>query len=201
MTIALLNVVTVLVSYVFQIRVFAIARIFLRRSIGQDDRSVVDPSKFLPLSFLTAGLRGSAGFLDICEPPHVWMSRRDGAANRERRAVRANCTRAEQRKWVSCTWMSQVKIHLVYADLLRVNANARTCEKRASRRAEPSRAHVIIAAAYVQVRIFRPRIPFFRILAKVALADPVLTCILHTVAVMTRRRQKSDLCCFPEKHF
>lgn len=45
------------------------------------------PSKFLPLSL--PGAPSSAGFLDICEPSHVWMSRRNGATNPELHENRA----------------------------------------------------------------------------------------------------------------
>lgn len=138
-----------------------------RRSIDRDRSSMspADPSKFLTrLSLGTPGAPSSAGFLDICEPPHVWMSRRNGAANPECRELHES--RAE-------------KVSLVYVNVtgqnppgVRGSTTSKRGRERASgneraRRAGPSRAYAIIAAAHVTSRISRPRIPF-SILAKVA---------------------------------
>jgi len=132
------------------------------RSISPDSSSPADPSKFLPLSFTPS----SAGFLDICEPPHVWMSRRNGAANPERhgaRVAREPCRESESRvrecHRSKSTWCTRICYE---------RTRTRICEWADS---APRRAYVINVAAHVASGIFRPRIPF-SILAKVAIRQP-----------------------------
>jgi len=141
-------------QFTFRIRAFAIIQhaYSYYRSRSPGSSFPADPSKFLSLSssrvrlvFLTFVSRLTY------ECPVVTARPIPSAAARELHE------RTVQRKWVLCTWMSQVKIHLVYADLLRANANAKRehTNKQAARR-----AYVIIVAAHVASRIFRPRIPF-----------------------------------------
>lgn len=166
--------VSSLFSFQFALRIriaFAIqyACVFLRRSIDRRTRPSRIPRNFSP--FLCPGSRVWLVFLTFVsrltyECPVVTARPILSATARELHENRAE-------KVSPCTWMSQVNIHLVYADLLRANANA-TCE----------RAYVIIVAAHVVSRIFRPRIPF-SILAKVATTVLRTSCIKFACANST----------------
>lgn len=176
------DVVIVLVpirSFLFRIRAFAIVHAYSCGDLSIEIAglvSPVDPSKFLPLSLL--GAPSSAGFLDICEPPHVWMSRRNGAANPERhdvRVAREPCRESESHvrecHRSKSTWCTRIYYE-------------RTRTRHANERAQRAVPYVIIIAAHVANRIFRPRIPF-SILAKVA-------AVLRTSCVKFARANSLD---------
>jgi len=114
-------------QFTFRIRAFAIFQhaysYYKSRSPGSSFPA--DPSKFLSLSSSRVRLVFLTFVSRLTYECPVVTARPILSA--------ASCTRTVQRKWVLCTWMSQVKIHLVYADLLRANANAkRTCEQTGS---------------------------------------------------------------------
>jgi len=121
----------------------------------------------------------SAGFLDICEPPHVWMSRRNGAANPGRHGVRIArepCRESESRvrecHRSTSTWCTRI-----YYEQTRMRTR--------TRHASGQRAYVIIIAAHVVSRIFCPRIPF-SILAKVVIGQPSCVCPAQNPHVQIR---------------
>lgn len=102
------------------------------RSRSPDSSSPADPSKFLPLSL--PGAPSSAGFLDICEPPHVWMSRRNGAANPERRGARVarELCRESESHVRECHRSTSTWCTRIYYERTRI----RHANERAARRAE-----------------------------------------------------------------